>query len=462
MIEQHLKQPPLESLLRPGVRAHMIGIGGVSMSPLAEVLHQQGVLVTGSDERDGAATRRLRELGIPVAVGHAPEQVRGAELIIRTAAARDENVEVAAARALGIPVYERAEAWGQIMRAYRNAVCVAGTHGKTTTTSMIAQILLTAAADPTVMIGGTLPSLGSGYRVGRGDTIVLEACEYYNSFHSFFPTLAVVLNIDDDHLDFFGNLENVKASFADFAALVPESGKIVCNGGDANTMDALSKLNRELVTFGFEPKDDVRCENFRMAGTGSRFDVLYEDRIYCRAELRVPGRHNAANALAAAAVAVLLGIPGEAVEDALLRFTGAERRFEPKGSINGADIYDDYAHHPSELHALLDMVSALPYERVLLAFQPHTYTRTSAHFDVFTRELQRADKVYLAEIYAAREENTTGVTSADLARGIPNAVYCPTFSAVADAIAGDARAGDIVLTVGAGELYLVGEALANR
>ncbi|MDR3277734.1 MAG: UDP-N-acetylmuramate--L-alanine ligase [Oscillospiraceae bacterium] len=449
-----------ENCIKSGARAHLVGIGGVSMSPLAEVLYASGVPVSGSDMSESDATRSLRALGIPVAAGHAAENIDGAGYVIRTAAARDDNVEIKAARARGLPVFERAEAWGHIMRGYRDAVCVSGAHGKTTTTSMVAQILLDAKLDPTVMIGGTLPALGSGYRVGGGGVIVLESCEYYNSFHSFSPTVAVILNVDADHLDFFKDLEDVKASFRKFASLTPERGYIVCNGDDENTMDALAPLGRELFTFGFGAASVVRGVNVRAEGKCTSFDVQYEDRLYCRVKLRVPGRHNIANALAAAAVAVCIGLPGEAVEDGLSRFTGAARRFQKLGELCGAEIYDDYAHHPNELRSLLDAVQTLGYERVLLAFQPHTFTRTAALFDDFARELARADHVYLADIYAAREKNTVGITSKDLARAIPGAAYCPGFADIVSRLAAAARRGDIILTVGAGDIYKVGEQLA--
>jgi UDP-N-acetylmuramate--alanine ligase len=451
-----------ETFVNSGRRGHLVGIGGVSMAPLAEVLYKMGVPVTGSDMNDSAAVRRLQSLGIDVSIGHRPENIGGASFLIRTAAAREDNVEIAEARRAGIPVFERAEAWGFIMRSYKNAVCVAGAHGKTTTTSMTTHILMAAGVDPTVMIGGTLNKLQSGYRVGNGDTIVLESCEYYNSFHSFFPTIAVILNIDADHLDFFKDLEDVKASFRHFAGLVPESGTIICNGDDKNTMDALLPMGRELFTFGFGEYARVRAVGVELHGAGSLFDVLVDDSFFCTIRLSVPGRHNIIDALAATAAAVTLNIPPEAVAEGLEEFTGADRRFEFKGSINGAVIYDDYAHHPRELHALLDAVKPLGYGRIILAFQPHTYTRTKALLDDFAAELRRSDLTILAEIYAAREKNTVGISSADLARKIPGSVYCPTFDEIERQIRAVAGKGDIILTVGAGDIYKVGERLAEK
>ncbi|MEL4105488.1 UDP-N-acetylmuramate--L-alanine ligase [Oscillospiraceae bacterium WX1] len=450
-----------ESCLKSGSRGHLVGIGGVSMSPLAEVLHNMGVEITGSDMSEGAAVRRLRALGIDIAIGHKAENIDGACFVIRTAAARDDNAEIAAARLAGIPVFERAEAWGFIMRGYKNAVCVAGVHGKTTTTSMVTHILMAAGADPTVMIGGTLPKLNAGHHVGSGDVIVLESCEYYNSFHSFFPTVAVILNVDADHLDFFKDLDDVKNSFRHFASLVPENGFIVCNADDRNTMETLAPLGRPLLTFGFGENARVRAVNVTLTGGGSSFDVLYDGAFFCHIVLSVPGRHNVVDALAATASAITLAIPAEAVSEGLLDFTGAGRRFEYKGTVNGAVVYDDYAHHPRELHALLDAVFTLGYRRVICAFQPHTYTRTHALFDDFVAELRRVDVLFLADIYAAREKNTIGITSADLAAQIPGAVFCPTFEDMERQILQSVRDGDIVLTVGAGDIYKVGEHLTE-
>ena len=430
------------------------------MTPLAEILNGFSGNVTGSDIIDTPAIDRMRSMGIVVSIGHSAENVRGAGYVIRTAAAREDNVEIVAARNLGIPIFERAQVWGYIMRGYRDAVCISGVHGKTTTTSMVAHILLSADADPTIMIGGTLPALGSGYRVGKGDVIVLESCEYYNSFHNFCPTVAVVLNVDADHLDFFRDLDDLKSSFRKFAALVPEGGTIVCNGDDENTMDALAPLNRDLLTFGFGDAARVRGINVSASGKETSMEVLRDGEPLCKIKLQVPGMHNLKNALAAAAACMAIGVPAQAVEDGLLGFGGVCRRFEYKGNFNGADVYDDYAHHPCELRALLDAVSTLgSYKRTILAFQPHTFSRTKALFSDFVRELARADVTLLAEIYAARERNDVGITSDTLAKAVPGAKCCKEFCEIAEEIKAIARDGDIILTVGAGDIYKVGEAL---
>ncbi|MBQ5514825.1 MAG: UDP-N-acetylmuramate--L-alanine ligase [Oscillospiraceae bacterium] len=451
----------LEQLILSGKRAHLIGIGGVSMSPLASVLIKY-VPLTGSDIRESTVIDELRSKGITVHIGHSADNVVGADFVIRTAAAREDNPEIIYARENSIPVFERAEAWGVIMRKYKNALCISGTHGKTTTTSMATHILMAAQADPTVMIGGTLPLIHAGYRVGGGDTIVLESCEYYDSFLSFFPTVAVVHDIDADHLDYFKDLDAIKASFRRFASLVPEkSGFVIYNSDDANTVNALSGLDRELISFGLGEEALVRAANVTRSENVTEFDILVKGEQYSHVSLHVPGLHNVKNALAAAAAAWVLGIDGDAVSRGLSTFGGAERRFQYKGSCNGALVYDDYAHHPQELHALIDAVLPLRKNRVIIAFQPHTYTRTKALFSDFVSELSRCDKVFLAEIYAAREQNTIGISSADLQKELPGSVFCPTFPELAAALEREAQTGDIILTVGAGDIYTVGEMIAK-
>ena len=451
-------QKDIFSYLVPGKCAHLAGIGGVSMSPLAEVLHGMGLKVQGSDMNDGPSVEHLRSLGIPVAIGHAADNLGECDFVIRTAAIHDDNPEISGAVTRGIPVFERAQAWGAIMKGYKNALCISGTHGKTTTTSMATHIFMAAQKDPTVMIGGTLQLLHSGYRVGKGDTIIAESCEYCNSFLSFFPTVAVILNVEADHLDFFKDLSDVEHSFREFAELVPQGGLVVANGDDANTVETLRGV--DYVSFGFREENRVHwanaSEDFRT------FDVICDGKPYCHVSLGVRGRHNAMNALAAAAVAWLYGVEAAPVERALHAFTGAGRRLEYKGRYNGADIYDDYAHHPRELHALLETVKTMGYRRVLCAFQPHTYTRTKALFNDFVQELRGVDVAILTDIYAAREQNTVGVTSQDLVNAIPGSVYCPSLPELTQWLRENAREGDLILTVGAGDIYKAGNALLNK
>ncbi len=450
-----------ENYMSPGRRGPLIGIGGVSMSSLAEVLLDMGLVISGSDSMESQNVRNLRELGIHIAIGHSAENITDdIEFVVRTAAVHDDNPEIVAAREKDIPVFERTQAWGTISRDYDNAICISGTHGKTTTTSMCTHICMAAEKDPTVMIGGTLPLLNAGHRIGHGNTIIMEACEYYNSFLSFYPTVAVVLNIEADHLDFFKDLEEVKRSFRIFASKVPEDGgTIVANADDANTMDALKGIHRKMITFGMNSNADVYARNIRYSGTTTTFDVIYKGRKFTDVTLHVPGVHNVKNALAATAACICVGIRPNAVKYGLAGFNGAGRRFEFKGKFNGADVYDDYAHHPGELKALLNTLDSLDYKRTIVVFQPHTYSRTAALFDDFVEQLKRPDVLLLAEIYAARESNTIGISSSALAERIPNASFYPDFDTLENALRAIARPGDIILTVGAGDVYKIGEDL---
>jgi UDP-N-acetylmuramate--alanine ligase len=443
----------IQNYIRPGNHVHLVGIGGVSMRPLGLVLQGMGLLVTGSDMNSSVSTDELIAKGIRVSIGHREENIAGACCVIRTAAAHNDNPEIAAARAAGIPVFERAQAWGVIMKAYKHAICISGTHGKTTTTSMMTHILMGAQKDPTVMIGGYLPILGAGHRVGHGDTILLESCEYCDSFLNFFPTIAVILNIEADHLDYFKDLQQIEHSFHDFAALATD--RILANGDDANTMEALRDL--DCITFGMGARNRVRGEN--PSSDWRELDVVCDGSLYCRLQLSVLGRHNAMNALAAASAAWVMGIPGEVVAESLKSFRGADRRLEHKGTYNGAEVYDDYAHHPGELAATIEAVRATNPKRLVVAFQPHTYTRTHALFNDFVRELQKPDVVVIAEIYAARERNTVGISSKDLQAQIPGSVYCQTLPQVTEYLRSIAQPGDMIITVGAGDIYRAGEAL---
>lgn len=451
------KNKKISKYLVPGRHVHLVGIGGVSMRPLGLVLKGMGMVVTGSDMSASVSTQELENQGIPVAIGHHAENIAGADCIIRTAAAHNDNPEIAAARAAGIPVFERAQAWGEIMKSYKNAICISGTHGKTTTTSMMTHILMEANLDPTVMIGGYLPLLHAGHRVGHGDTILLESCEYCDSFLNFFPTLAVILNVEADHLDYFKDLEDIQKSFHQFASLATFG--VIANGDDPHTVSAMQGI--DYVSFGLGEQNRIHAAN--MHPDWQHFDVICDGEYYCHLDMGVLGKHNALNALAAAAAAWMMGIPGEAVSHGLESFHGAGRRMEFKGKFQGADVYDDYAHHPDELSATVSAVrSAMPGRRIVLAFQPHTYTRTKALFDDFVRELKKPDVVILSEIYAARERNTVGISSLDLTKQIPGAIYCETLPEVTDQLREIVREGDVVITMGAGDIFRAGEALFEK
>lgn len=450
------KNEELKKYLLPGKRVHLVGIGGVSMRPLGIVLQGMGMVVTGSDMNASVSTDELIAKGIAVSIGHRGENIIGADCIIRTAAAHNDNPEIAAARSYGIPVFERAQAWGVIMQAYKHAVCFAGTHGKTTTTSMATHIFMEAGIDPTVMIGGYLPLLNAGHRVGAGDTIVLESCEYCDSFLNFAPTLAIITNIEADHLDYFKDLQDVEKSFRQFAELARDG--VLANGDDPHVVETLEGMS--YVSFGLSDKNRIYASN--ISADWRHFDVICDGEVYCHLDLQVLGKHNVLNALAAAGAAWLLHIPGKAVSAGLATFSGANRRMQYKGEVNGAALYDDYAHHPDELSALIDTVRTMDHNRIVIAFQPHTYTRTKALFDDFVVQLCKADVVVLAEIYAAREKNTIGISSKDLADQIPGSFYCETLQQVAQKLSTIAKPGDVIITVGAGDIFRAGEILLDQ
>ena len=437
----------LKSLLVPGNTVHLVGIGGVSMRSLGPVFLGMGMHVTGSDRDASKSTQELEAQGIRIIIGHHEENVVGADCVIRTAAVHDDNPEIVSARRLGIPVFERAQAWGVIMQAYKHAVCIAGTHGKTTVTSMVTHILMEAQKDPTVMIGGYLPLIHSCHRVGKGDTIVLEACEYTDSFLSFFPTLSVILNIEEDHLDYFKDLAHIQHSFRKFAQLARD--KILVNGDDPHCLQAVDGL--EYLTFGFNEGNRIHATN--ICPDWQHLDVVCDGKFYCHIDLHVMGRHNAHNAVAAAASAWALGLPGEAVTHGLNSFYGAHRRMQFKGTFNGADLYDDFAHHPDELKVTIEVVRSMGYKRFILAFQPYTYTRTVSFFDDFVRELEKVDHLVLAEICAARETDTLGISSRNLQEKIPGSVYRKTLPEVTQYLCSIAQEGDIILSAGCGDIY---------
>ncbi|GHV18064.1 UDP-N-acetylmuramate--L-alanine ligase [Clostridia bacterium] len=432
-------------LLNSAERVHIVGVGGVSMSALADIFRSDGYAVSGSDMRESSATRSLADSGVKIYIGHRASNLDdNPDIVLRTAAAGDDNPEIVAARERGIPVMERAAACGWLMRKYKDVLCVAGTHGKTTTTGMCSQIALAANLNPTIMLGGTLPAIDAGHVLGGEELMVFEACEYKNSFLSFFPTVAVILNVELDHVDFFKSLDEFKASFTKFAALA--SRAVIVNADDPDAVSCVEGLDN-VLTFG--KNADVTLDGKT---------VLIHGKPYCELSLRVPGEHNVLNALAACAAAFVLGIDGRYAAEGLNNFTGTGRRFQRIGLYNGAEVVDDYAHHPTEVRATLQAAKSLGYKRVLVAFQPHTYTRTAALFGDFADALKAADRVYMAEIYAAREK-PTGLSSAKLADALPNAEYYPTLTKIADALKQDARDGDIILTMGAGDITDVGHSI---
>lgn len=442
--------------IQPGKQVHLVGIGGISMRPLGLVLKEMGLIVTGSDKSATASTQELIDKGIPVRIGHFPENIQGACCVIRTAAVHDDNPEILAARKAGIPVFERAQAWGVIMRGYAHALCVAGTHGKTTTTSMLAHILMAAQTDPTIVVGAHLDLIGACHHIGTGDTIVMESCEFCDSFLNFSPSMAIILNVDADHLDYFKTIDGVKRSFRKFAQLSSEF--VLANGDDENTVETLQGMS--YVNFGFGEQNRIRAVN--VSPNWRSFDVQCDGKHYCHLELQVFGRHNACNALAAAAAAWLVGIPGEAVSSGLATFHGARRRMEYRGTINGADFFDDFGHHPRELAMTLDTIQTMGYKRVILAFQPYTYSRTKELFEEFIQQLKRPDILVISDILGARETDTLGMSSTQIQARIPGSYYCPGIADVAEKLRQLAQPGDLIYTSGCGNLDLAMDMLFGR
>ena len=442
---------------------HFIGIGGISMSAIAEILKQAGHTVSGSDSSASAVTQRLIERGIPVYIGHRAEQISDADMIVYTAAIHSDNPELAAAKAKGIPTYERCTVLGELMKSYRYPILVSGTHGKTTTTSMLTTIFLEAETDPTVLVGGTLSDIDGNLRIGADTYFISEACEYVESFLSFFPYLAIILDVEEDHLDYFRDLDHIISAFHRFGALVPNEGAVVVNGDDKNALSAVRGLSCNIITAGLDTKNDYYATDITFDERACAcFSICGPDDEKTSVQLSVPGMHNVSNALCAYAAARRFGLNPDAIARGLKRFGGADRRFQYKGDLNGVAVYDDYAHHPTEIETTLKVGSAITKGQLFIVFQPHTYTRTKALFRDFVEVLSKADRVVLADIYAAREPDRHEVSSADLAREIPGAINLHQFSEIADYLKKEAKAGDTIITVGAGDVFRIGELLLKE
>lgn len=444
---------------------HFIGIGGISMSGLAEILIDEGFHISGSDSRESELTKHLEAKGAKVSYGQRAENITdGIAAVVYTAAVHPDNPEYIQAKDKKIPMLSRAELLGQMMKNYNNSVAVSGTHGKTTTTSMITEILLAADADPTISVGGILNSIGGNIRVGSPKLFVTEACEYTNSFLSFFPTMELILNIEEDHLDFFKDLQDIRHSFRMFAEKLPGNGLLIINNDIENREELTDGLSCRIATFGKREDSNYQAEHicfdqFARAAYKLKLDGKFVDTI----SLGVPGEHNVYNSLAAIAAAVELGISMEDIKKGLKRFSGTNRRFEKKGEISGVTIIDDYAHHPQEIRATLETAKQYPHNRLWVVFQPHTYTRTKVFLDEFAEALSIADVVILADIYAARETDHLGVSSGDIAERIikkgGNVHYIPTFDEIERFILENCIHGDLLITMGAGDVVKVGERL---
>lgn len=441
-----------QDILNGKKHIHFIGIGGSGMFPIAQILHAEGYYITGSDNNPTDTLELVKKLGIPVMMGQKAENIAGADLIIHTAAIMADNEELIAAMKSGVDVIERSIILGVITRRYPNAICVSGTHGKTTTSSMITQILFDAGLDPTVVIGGKLPAIGGNGRAGKSDLMVCEACEFVDTFLKLTPDTAVILNIDEDHMDYFKTMENLVNSFKKFCALTTKL--IIANGDDPEVLLAISEVEKPMILFGYSDKNDYYPQNISFhPGIHSSFDLMHKGVNLGNIDLYVPGKHNVLNAVAAAVAAISGGACFEQVKAGLAAFKGAGRRFELLGVKNGITIVDDYAHHPAEVKVTLDAAKSMQFKRVIAVHQPFTYSRTKQHLDYFAEVLKIADVVVLSEIMGSREKNTYNIFAKDLSDKIEGCVWFDSFEEIAAHVCSIAKEGDLIITLGCGDIY---------
>ncbi len=446
---------------------HFIGIGGISMSGIAHILLSKGHRVTGSDKTPSTITEKLRARGATIYKGHSPKHINSPDLVVYTSAVSQDNIELTTAREKGIETVDRATMLGFIMKEYRYNVAIAGVHGKTTTTSMISLIVERAGFDPTLLIGGELDGIGGNVKTGKGPYLITEACEYRENFLKFYPYIAVILNIDEDHLDFFRDLEHIKSAFKGFANLVPKHGWVVAYHNDKAVMDIIADVPCKVITYGLDRGakiqgrnitfDEKGCATFELYNNGSFVDSIH---------LAIPGEHNVLNSLAAIAVSCILHIDIDTVKSTLGTFTGTHRRFEIKGTFRGCTVVDDYAHHPAEIRATLNAAQNFPHNRIWSIFQPHTYTRTKILLRDFAKSFAKSDKVIITDIYAAREQNNDEVHATHLVEAINDhgqkAVYMPSFVDAVRYLSENLQHRDIVLTLGAGDVHRIGEMLLSE
>ena len=450
------------------IHVHFIGIGGISMSGLAEILLEEGFTISGSDAKQSALTDSLAKKGATIYIGQKASNlsIRPA-LVVYTAAIREDNEEFKAAVDAGIPMLSRAELLGQIMDNYEKSIAVAGTHGKTTTTSMISQILLVAKADPTISVGGILEAIGGNIRVGGSEVFITEACEYTNSFLHFHPKYSIITSVEAEHLDFFKDIDDIRRSFHEFAGNTAHDGVLIINGQIAALDQITNNLSCSVTTYGLCENDDFYAKNItynnHACGT---YTLMHKTEDLGTVSLSVPGRHNVSNSLAAIALCLNLGLPLDVIKKGLLQFGGTKRRFEYKGTKNGITVIDDYAHHPTEVAATLTAARNYPHGRIICVFQPHTYSRTKAFLSDFARVLSMADIVVLADIYAAREKNTIGISSKDLLAELQKngqeSYYFPSFDEIEKFLSEKCINNDLLITMGAGDVYLIGEHLLQQ
>lgn len=452
------------NILDKSNKMHFVGIGGSGMCPMAEILHKKGYTLTGSDLNETETVRRIRDLGIPVTVGpHKAENIGDADVVVYTAAAKEDNPELVAAREKGLPTLERAIMLGHVTREFGVPVGVSGTHGKTSTTAMLTNILIDDGIDPSAVIGGKLPLIGGNGRIGESEVIVVEACEYVDTFLSLYPAVSVILNIDEDHMDYFKTLDRLIESFHKYATQTSQS--IIVNGDDDYAMRAVSgdDVKAEIITFGLTDKSDYYATDLKLEPTACEdFTLMHNGEALGKIELKVPGEHNLENALAAAATAHVLGANPETICKSLSNFSGVQRRFQIRGEFDGITIADDFAHHPTELTAVLTSAMNMGFNEVWAVFQPHTYTRTYNHMDDFAKALAIPSHVVMSEILAVRETNESGVKTADLAEKIDGSVWFDTFEEITDYVMERAKSGDLILTLGGGNVYLCADMFVDK
>lgn len=447
--------------IKPNSRIHFIGIGGISMSALASVLIRKGYRVSGSDFKESIYTEELRAEGAVISIGHAAENVSGADAVIYSAAIGPDNPERKYAESHSLPSAERSVLLGEIEKMYKFPVDVSGTHGKTSTTGMLSHIFLAAEKDPTILIGGELNAIGGNKRIGSSDYFISEACEYHRSFLSFHPYIAIILDVEADHLDYYKDLDDVKSAFSDFADIAAHA--VVINADDENTVDAVKNSKSRVITTSRKNKNaDFFADNLHSNSFGEyTFCVMRKNALLCEVSLSVPGIHHVGNALCAFAAAYELGLSPNEIAEGLHSFKGVKRRFELKAEKSDIRIYDDYAHHPTEITATLDALKNFGGNKYIV-FQPHTYTRTYTLFDDFVSALSNAPNLILLDIYAAREKDTGLVNSADLSQKLPGSYLASDFTDAANYIKDRIKPGDLVMTIGAGDVYKVGDELSEK
>ena len=439
---------------------HFIGIGGSGMYPIVQILHSQGFKIQGSDNNPGDNINREKDMGITVFMGHDRKNIEGADAIVFSAAIMKDNPELLAAEEKGIPVIERSEMLGLLSRRYSNCICVSGTHGKTSTTAMLTQMLMAAGLDPSAVIGGKINAIGGSGRAGKSRNMTIEACEFQDTFLHLSPDIAVILNVDEDHMEYFKTLQNLESSFNKFAKSA--SRAVIYNGDDKNTADCLEEVEAKLISFGKSEENDFYYKNLKWRdGAHCTFDLMERGHKLTDLTLTVPGEHNVLNAVAAAAAASVSGASPKGIKDGLLAFQGVHRRFEILGKTNGFTVADDYAHHPAEIEVTLKAAKNLGFKKVWAVFQPFTYSRTKLLLDDFAKSLSIADKVVMSKIMGAREIDNHEVCTEDLGKKIDGAVWFEEFSQIAEYIRNNAEEGDLVITLGCGDVYKCAHMILN-